>query len=366
MVIMHKLNNKTNNNWPKELPTFLKEWISRNADDPRIAIFLGAGASIPSGISGLGGLLSELKQKAKKYGMDDLVEYLEQINDVEQALTFLQILDAIDKFNLFNLVRLRKVRSLKHHKAIHKDFKQLFDDEVLVDMFKAEPNVIHTSIAEFIAKSNINVSIVTTNYDCCMEKALFRKNIGIITHISEQPVINDGAKVVELIKIHGSINWYYCPYCLNVEEKDIDKICCLLRTDNALLKFRCLRCGSLLKRLVILPYYFKIPLPEMIKVLQRFDEILQNSNLLIIIGYSFPPTDEYLKRIFSKAFINENKYVIIINPDEKVRETLKMFSDRIPSFKNRYLYLPHKADDVIDKILHTILEIYRNFKKIKD
>jgi NAD-dependent SIR2 family protein deacetylase len=361
---MHKLNNKVNNENNNEfsrLNEIIDKWIDLNKDNLRITIFLGAGASIPSKIPGLQGITSKLVEKAKMHNVGEVIDYLENIPDVEKALTLLQILEVLERFDMSNLIRLRKIKSIRHYKYIHQTLTS-FLDEWLDDMFKAEPNKTHISIAKFISyilknNINVNISIVTTNYDCCMEKALLYENIIINTHMTE---ITERQKCVELIKIHGSINWYYCPHCLEVQEYDIEKVCNIIR-NGILPKFQCERDNSIMRRVIVLPYYFKlVQIPKIIDIWQKGKEAIINSNLIIIVGYSFPETDDYLRQIFKQAFMNDSTFVIVVDPSENVKAEIEKFSEIVgKDFNNRVIYLQHKAEEVILKVFNTIIDLIK-------
>ncbi len=320
-------------------------------------MFLGAGISIPSGIPGLKDIPSKLVEKARRYNIREVIDYVSSVPDLEKAFTLLQVLEVLDKFNLFDLVKLKKIKSLKHYKFVH-DTLRRFLDQWLDELFRVEPNDIHNSIAEFIYslfKNNIqiDISIVTTNYDCCLEKALLYRNIDINTYITER---SNCKSCIKLIKIHGSINWYYCPHCLNVQEYDIRKIYDYICREHISILPRCKNDDYLMEKLVVLPYYFKpFQVPKIIDIWHKGKDVIANSNLILIVGYSFPDTDDYLRQIFKQSFMSNNTFVIVINPSETVRAEMEKFSEMIGlDFKNRYIYLQYSAEKIISDVLNII------------
>jgi hypothetical protein len=53
-------------------------------------------------------------------------------------------------------------------------------------------------------------------------------------------------------------------------------------------------------------------------------DILAKCNRLIVIGYSFPPTDFAVKKLFWEAFENNKlEDLIVVNPDTSVVKTIK-------------------------------------------
>ena len=76
-------------------------------------------------------------------------------------------------------------------------------------MIPAPPNTGHHAIVKFVA-AHPKTTVVTTNYDGCLDEAFLRTKVSLNTYVSGTPPETGG---IDLIKIHGSINWTYCESC---------------------------------------------------------------------------------------------------------------------------------------------------------
>jgi hypothetical protein len=189
----------------------------------RVLFFVGAGASkpSPSNIPTVDELLPELWKKSSRMETKPL-QKLETwcgengIENIEEMLTAVTISDFI-------------IKSPKVHgplsSVLYPEWKGLKEvpirdiDSVLLlgnmlntffslpvgTMLQAKPNTIHKAIAGY-AKERKNVDILTTNYDSCVDQAL--DELGVKYNY----VFNMGetANSLSLVKMHGSINWFYC------------------------------------------------------------------------------------------------------------------------------------------------------------
>jgi NAD-dependent SIR2 family protein deacetylase len=87
-------------------------------------------------------------------------------------------------------------------------------------MLPASPNPAHEAIAAF-AKLHPTSAIVTTNYDCCIDLALGALKLPVTYHLDFAYWREDPGDGISLIKLHGSLNWYYCETCQKVQCLDI-------------------------------------------------------------------------------------------------------------------------------------------------
>lgn len=148
------------------------------------------------------------------------------------------------------------------------------------------------------------------------------------------------------LKLHGSIDWQYCP---NSNCDANNKI--LISEENL-----CGRCFKRFNRLIIPPIinkqYKTYPFIEKLWALARIQ--LDAAQELVIWGYRLPPTDFYSNWLLSKTSIKSKK-VSIVNPDcilsgegkdirLNIRNFLKPFYDiygekKIVLYKNYQDYL---------------------------
>lgn len=144
----------------------------------------------------------------------------------------------------------------------------------------------------------------------------------------------------KLYKIHGSLNWLYCPVCNKIDiglgEKTMLKI--IDDPDRA----KCNSCATLQNPIIVPPTYFKdMTNPILAQVWLSADKELQNTDRIVFCGYSFPDADIHIKYLLKRAELNrDTKYplkVTIVNNhnnkkcsekrDEKARYK-RFFSDK--------------------------------------
>lgn len=226
-------------------------------------------------------------------------------------------------------------------------------------MITANPNLTHEAIINFI-KIHKNISIITTNYDGCMDEALLKNNININRTIRSESDKNN-SNSVELIKMHGSINWAYCDSCHDVKEFDLLEIKKFYENDKISYPVLgiCRNCGGLRRPLLVPPLSFKfLMFPNLIDIWNTARQRIEEAKYLIVIGYSFSDADTYLTKIISRSMsINEDQKMIIVNTDYNLVPTLRdRYSAHIERFdERRILNACGKAEEILSKILSSFL-----------
>jgi hypothetical protein len=128
-------------------------------------------------------------------------------------------------------------------------------------------------------------------------------------------IFSDHVQAIKLIKLHGSINW------------------------------KSIKDG---KRFIVPPSWNKSD-PEVQKLWNIACEELTNAKRIIIIGYSFPETDTYVKSLLAIA-LNKNKIlqnIYFINPNkDRVQEACTSLLDR--HFQDHCEYKPWSFFDLIN------------------
>ena len=145
-----------------------------------------------------------------------------------------------------------------------------------------------------------------------------------------------------ILKLHGSLNWWrftkFSPntYFLSAEEiaRRYD-----LNRNKISLQERDIMPGSttftLKEQLYVEPtiitpelhkdYFYQEQhvYDKVFRILwAKAREVLSGCESLVIIGYSFPPTDFYTKKLFLESFSDANKLkeIIVVNPDDRLPE----------------------------------------------
>jgi hypothetical protein len=151
------------------------------------------------------------------------------------------------------------------------------------------------------------------------------------------------------LKMHGSLNWTTCtntacPRSTSIEIGDVLHSL-LLRNSPTGVPSRCKTCVGEVSTVIVPPLLNKPVMhsPVFRNIWSNALECLKQAQRIVIIGYSFPPTDFYTEWLFRSAQIDEDTRVQIVNPlnnpahrDQKER---KRFVERMKSL------FPHGYDD---------------------
>jgi hypothetical protein len=198
-----------------------------------------------------------------------------------------------------------------------------------------KPDVI--PLFEFMASHCSDISIITMNYDVLVER-LFGyvikgdepSNIMTSANIYHYPMAYVGDRVLNgpslgvadshpcfpIIKLHGSINWYWTG--ISPSETIFYRACYGASRDDSKYTIG-------LKPYIIPPVLDKNSFYShtMTKVLwQKAKDLLEESEEVYIIGYSFPQMDMSVRFLFESAIRNQKIYVVNKVNDE-CRDKLK-------------------------------------------
>lgn len=377
-------------NIPKNPPIDFEITKIKVKADEEVCFLLGAGASVaePSNIPTVANLLPELWLRAGKLGRDEidkLAEWCDKhgVTNIEDLLTaayisnfsakngnVTQLLDYFlfkgDADNDERGEYYARKRSLKVDSASIsslQDTLQVLFALLTGRMIPAKPNAGHEAIVKFL-KNRSGVSIVTTNYDGCIDEALLSKKVNVNTYIDEEKIENSSS--TPLIKIHGSINWTYCDSCHDVREFDLLKQKEAFGSDTfsyAVIGI-CRKCGGQRRPLLIPPIGLKfIMFPSLIRLWNEAREKIEKSKYIITVGYSFSDADTYINKIVERSMsVNNKQKLIICDPNQKLVDSLrKKYSARIELFDSKRIL---KVVGSSDKILPELLEMISKEEKL--
>jgi hypothetical protein len=107
-----------------------------------------------------------------------------------------------------------------------------------------------------------------------------------------------------LLKLHGSLNWLYCPTCHRLEigaseaRPLVKALKCLVGAGHKLESFylgagsKCKTCGTELRALLVAPSHLKnYRNPHLTNVWYRAEQLLRSANRAVFVGYSLPDDD---------------------------------------------------------------------------
>ena len=217
---------------------------------------------------------------------------------------------------------------------------------------KHRRNCYDELIDHVISIDEINC-MISFNYDLFLDKAAVINNHDIVGnyHIQFRDIENFPSyedrltqgwkeKDIHLLKLHGSLNWGYCPHCKEV-------FLTYYQEYRNIFKKRCPECGCKLEPILVPPTYFKDFPEPLANVWKIAEDYLQRADRLIIIGYSFPDIDIEAKWLFKRAICkNTNKpSLTIVNPDQNIREKIVNF---FGNFINQNVTWHNNFEEYID------------------
>lgn len=159
---------------------------------------------------------------------------------------------------------------------------------------------------------------------------------GISTYVDGQRFYDshsEGLYNAKILKLHGSINWFVYSgvrkyeYGNNAGSSNKGKT--LLSRGHWWFNEPAEKDGEIIEPMIITPTLYKNYTDNKLisSVWRQAKNSLSNCNRLVIGGYSFPPTDFAVRRLFLEAFESHSPdEIIVINPDTSVVKTIKDLS----------------------------------------
>jgi len=175
-----------------------------------------------------------------------------------------------------------------------------------------------------------NTSFISLNYDILIDNAL----LGIEGLDLDYTVkfINTGrdwrkpraSRSIKLLKLHGSLNWLYCPTCRALRITPREKGVCRLKWQPG--DCLCCKCETLAVPIIIPPTYFKVLSNLYLQeIWHAAEQVLLESQRIIFCGYSFPDADVHVRYLLKRVEVNgaRTPEVFIVNEHPGKTETAK-------------------------------------------
>lgn len=298
-------------------------------------IFLGAGASASEGAPLQNQLFKKYFQSRKKndfYVGDEgelntffhLMFGTDAYNTNSDFPTFEEILGLIDiaikRGETFRNYDLENIAANSGNlRTIRRQFIQLLSEVIHESLLESKE--IHSKLICKLVNANIidRVNFISTNYDILIDNALMngyapKGGSSIDYGIDFSNFELDGNwsypsnRAVKLYKVHGSLNWLYCPSCNTIKLTPGEKGVIKIKYDPS--KATCRVCESVLTPIIIPPTFFK----EMTNVFvnqiwYRAEQDLRKSDHVIFCGYSFPDADLHIKYLLKRRQVNSRDYM---------------------------------------------------------
>jgi NAD-dependent SIR2 family protein deacetylase len=371
----------------QSIKTLDDEIMKIRVDGERVVFLLGAGASAPSGIPEVNDLLPELWKRAKKIGRSDLDKLAEwcderRIVNIEDLLTAAYLsnftatntgITSLLGYFLFSIGRVREEEEYITYRrrpatsqvdvssiGFLQDTLQTLFGLLTSTMISASPNPVHQAIVQFIT-NHPNTSIITTNYDGCMDEAILQHHLPIRRTFGSEHT-HDPDNAIDLIKMHGSINWSYCESCQDVREFDLLNLKETYQKDTLSYPVIgiCKNCEGTRRPLLVPPLSFKfLMFPNLVDIWNSARQAIEAAHYLIVVGYSFSEADTYITKIISRSMsMNNSQKMIIVNTNQNLAPTLRSrFSAHIGGFDTtRILSASQNAEEILPQIVNSMLQ----------
>lgn len=188
---------------------------------------------------------------------------------------------------------------------------------------------------------------ITFNYDLLLDKALslnihhllgdYNLDFATVNDYAAYERISNKNRAendVDILKLHGSLNWAHCPSCREIHLTHY-------QTYKFTFKKMCRKCKTALSPLLIPPAYRKhSERYGLDRLWKKAADILSIADSITIIGYSFPDGDVEVKWLFKRSLARGQKKpkLILAEPSSSVRQKITgLFGNKIKevvAFKN--------------------------------
>lgn len=159
------------------------------------------------------------------------------------------------------------------------------------------------------------VSIISTNYDILIDNSLAEisdtQNPGAaidygVKFTNQQYWGTPNDKAIKLHKIHGSLNWLYCPTCSDLFITPFQKGAAQIAEDPK--SATCKRCETLQVPIIIPPTFYKdMSNVHLSNIWKKAENSLRDAEQIIFCGYSFPQADTHIKYMLKRAETNQDE-----------------------------------------------------------
>ncbi len=201
-----------------------------------------------------------------------------------------------------------------------------------------------------LAKAGHDVAVLTFNYDIGLDFAFQTQSLSYSSALKEDA---ENAQV-ELLKLHGSVNWAQCNKCGKVTIKGLgtptsgliarDKDIARLRPSRLIGAIHCSgaeREQPFIVPLIVPPTWNKSEHYSAISpVWRRAAERLGQAENIFVIGYSLPQTDQFFRYLYALGTMGPSRIqrFHVFNPDRDVAQRYQQLLG--PIAKERYRLNP--------------------------
>ncbi len=228
--------------------------------------------------------------------------------------------------------------------------------DIIHESLKSSKDIHRQLINKLNSLNQIDDTIfLTTNYDILCDNALLdlysldppkKVDYGVdFVNYKEGTFVRPDLDSIKFFKLHGSLNWLYCPTCNNLRITPYEKGVYNIMTNPS--ESFCKNCENMYSPIIIPPTFYKdLSKIFLSMVWNRAESELLDVEHLIFCGYSFPDADIHIKYLIKRIQKNRKqpyklKITVINNhpgkkPDVNAEE------------KNRYIRFLGRQVDYTD------------------
>ncbi len=290
----------------------------------------GAGASAAEGapvvLNFLRVAYGYFKEEREEKDLDIVWDFLEHFYGHRTKINAAVDLDrypGIDE--LFNIVDWY----LLHNQAFSRRFSspRLFDlKNALVKLISMtldrslppHEGIHHSFIAGVLKRDKEVPTFISLNYDIVLDKALrgagYTLEYGFYGRHGDH--LASGQKI-PLYKLHGSLNWSFCPLCGEISEHEEKVAHLLFDSSNNII---CPYCGGgNSQAIIIAPTLYKsYKISRLQNIWDGAVGAISGSDRLIVIGYSLETSDTSIIATIKRALNapDKKREIVVVNPNE--------------------------------------------------
>ena len=350
--------------------------------------FLGAGASADAGVPLTSDLLPRLVERVpdkpnvglyefvRRFGFDGKEEsVVDLINFVNSALREGQPLDRD-----FDVTALRALRdeitvelAFLIDESANRGRKLLLPEEAedqpfgdgyvtdrkIAPYFKTFAKTLNTRRRRIGARLPRGDVVITTNYDTNLDAALFELSYADETGFdrgqsgltdvylgsaefrdpyTDEYAFSASSATVDLLKLHGSFNWLYCPRCHRIFVAAFGSSVRFLQDPVGNPDETICFCDQPLESVIVAPSAEQeVVNPHLRGIWVSAYHALEQADRIVICGYSLPPQDLAIRSLFYRAMDGRRQQ------DMKPSEIVVVNRSTEDAFRERYtrLFGPH-------------------------
>ena len=311
-----------------------------NANTGKTAIFLGAGASTAEGAPLQNALFKkyfgskDIQKQQEIY--EKLSHFFKAMFDIDlnkpiETITFPTFEEALGVLDLSEMRR-ESFRGFEFAGAIPQinnaqpDRAQTTGNEaqlirlyLILIMGKAiadglgsqkNPKYPHRALIRNLkAKDLLRRTIfISTNYDLVIDDALgWQIDYGVeFSGANKFGSLGTVQNAVPIFKLHGSLNWLYCPVCNNLNSWESKAVLSLMKPDKPIT--RCSFCQSVMSPVIVPPTFYKdMSRVFLSSIWNRAENALREVGHVIFCGYSCPDADMHIKYLLKRMQTNREE-----------------------------------------------------------